>query len=156
LIQEYIDTALYSYSDIELYRRKKGCCQGPPVEKTFPRPMAHFTRIWFASENEEYQLNCYITHHRCTARRRSPFALHRGIEHGSIGMLSLPYFEHAKAAASGWDVYWLEQEWRGWIAKKERPETPGRPSLPSAAKSKKTLKGWLYKPTGVPRINGKS
>jgi hypothetical protein len=34
-------------------------------------------------------------------------------------------FERAKAAAPGWDVYSLEQEWRGWIAKKERPENPG-------------------------------
>jgi hypothetical protein len=34
-------------------------------------------------------------------------------------------FERAKAAAPGWDVYTLEQEWRSWIAKKERPENPG-------------------------------
>lgn len=34
-------------------------------------------------------------------------------------------FERAKVAAPGWDVYYLEQEWRDWIAKKERPENPG-------------------------------
>jgi hypothetical protein len=34
-------------------------------------------------------------------------------------------FERAKAAAPGWDVYSLEQEWRSWLAKKERPENPG-------------------------------
>jgi hypothetical protein len=34
-------------------------------------------------------------------------------------------FELAKAAAPGWDIYWLEQEWRGWIAKKKWPENPG-------------------------------
>jgi hypothetical protein len=34
-------------------------------------------------------------------------------------------FERAKAVAPGWDVYSLEQEWRGWIAKKERPKNPG-------------------------------
>jgi hypothetical protein len=33
--------------------------------------------------------------------------------------------EKAKAAAPGWDVYYLEQEWRDWLAKKERPENPG-------------------------------
>ena len=34
-------------------------------------------------------------------------------------------FEKAKRAAPGWDVYYLEQEWRDWLAKKERPENPG-------------------------------
>jgi hypothetical protein len=34
-------------------------------------------------------------------------------------------FERAKAAAPGWDVYSLEQEWQGWIAKKGRPDNPG-------------------------------
>ncbi len=34
-------------------------------------------------------------------------------------------FERAKAAAPGWDVYSLEQDWRSWIAKKEQPENPG-------------------------------
>jgi len=34
-------------------------------------------------------------------------------------------FEKAKQAAPGFDVYYLEQEWREWIAKKgERPEHP--------------------------------
>jgi hypothetical protein len=33
--------------------------------------------------------------------------------------------EKAKAAAPGWDVYCLEQEWRDWIAKKERSENLG-------------------------------
>jgi hypothetical protein len=35
-------------------------------------------------------------------------------------------FERAKAAAPGWDIYCLEQEWRSWIAKKEQPENPGK------------------------------
>lgn len=34
-------------------------------------------------------------------------------------------FEKAKAAAPGWDVYCLEQEWRDWIGKKGVPENPG-------------------------------
>lgn len=34
-------------------------------------------------------------------------------------------FERAKAAAPGWDVYHLEQEWREWIATKGQPEKPG-------------------------------
>lgn len=38
--------------------------------------------------------------------------------------LKLETFTKAKAAAPGWDVYYLEQEWRGWIAKKEPPKRP--------------------------------
>ena len=33
-------------------------------------------------------------------------------------------FTKAKAAAPGWDVYHLEQEWREWSAKKELPKRP--------------------------------
>lgn len=33
-------------------------------------------------------------------------------------------FTKAKAAAPGWDVYHLEQEWREWSAKKEPPKRP--------------------------------
>lgn len=33
-------------------------------------------------------------------------------------------FEKAKKAAPGWDVYFLEREWREWIAGKERPKNP--------------------------------
>lgn len=33
-------------------------------------------------------------------------------------------FAKAKAAAPGWDVYVLEQEWREWIAKKEPTKRP--------------------------------
>ena len=34
-------------------------------------------------------------------------------------------FEKAKRAAPGFDVYYLEQEWREWISKKgERPKAP--------------------------------
>jgi hypothetical protein len=39
--------------------------------------------------------------------------------------LSTTDYEKAKAAAPGWDVYYLEQEWREWIAKKDRPDNPG-------------------------------
>jgi plasmid replication initiation protein len=38
--------------------------------------------------------------------------------------LKLETFTKAKAAAPGWDVYYLEQEWRGWIAKKGPPKRP--------------------------------
>jgi replication initiator protein len=34
-------------------------------------------------------------------------------------------FERAKAVAPGWDVYFLEQEWLEWIAKKGNPDKPG-------------------------------
>jgi len=34
-------------------------------------------------------------------------------------------FERAKKAAPGGDVYSLEQEWRDWIGKKDRPGSPG-------------------------------
>jgi plasmid replication initiation protein len=34
-------------------------------------------------------------------------------------------FEKAKRVAPGWDIYYLESEWREWIAKKGNPEKPG-------------------------------
>jgi len=39
-------------------------------------------------------------------------------------LLSTETYEKAKKAAPGWDVYSLEQEWRVWIADKERPKNP--------------------------------
>jgi hypothetical protein len=53
--------------------------------------------------------------------------------------------EKAKAAAPGWNVYCLEQEWRDWIAKKERPENLGAAFIAFCRKKyqpgRKTLKG---------------
>jgi hypothetical protein len=37
----------------------------------------------------------------------------------------LETFEKARRVAPGWDVYFLEGEWREWIAKKGQPEKPG-------------------------------
>lgn len=42
----------------------------------------------------------------------------------SVIRLSTESFEKAKKAAPGWDVYFLEQEWRAWVADKERPQNP--------------------------------
>ncbi|MCP5127502.1 MAG: hypothetical protein H6973_18270 [Gammaproteobacteria bacterium] len=39
-------------------------------------------------------------------------------------LLATETYEKAKKAAPGWDVYSLEQEWRVWIADKERPKNP--------------------------------
>jgi plasmid replication initiation protein len=33
-------------------------------------------------------------------------------------------FEKAKRAAPGWDVYYLEREWREWIAGRDKPNNP--------------------------------
>ena len=33
-------------------------------------------------------------------------------------------YEKAQAAAPGWDVYFLEQQWRDWMAKKDPPKRP--------------------------------
>jgi hypothetical protein len=33
-------------------------------------------------------------------------------------------FESAKKVAPGLDVYFLEAEWRGWMANKPRPKNP--------------------------------
>jgi hypothetical protein len=44
-------------------------------------------------------------------------------------------FERAKAAAPGWDVYYLEQEWRDWLAKRRCQRTPARPLSISAVKN---------------------
>jgi hypothetical protein len=38
--------------------------------------------------------------------------------------LSTETFEKAKKVAPGLDVYYLEQEWREWVAGKERPKNP--------------------------------
>jgi hypothetical protein len=42
------------------------------------------------------------------------------------GALHLPTsaYEQAKKAAPSLDVYYLETEWRDWIAKKPRPDNP--------------------------------
>ena len=43
------------------------------------------------------------------------------------GALSAEAFEDARAAAPGWDVYGLEQEWRLWCGKEEiEPRSPNR------------------------------
>ncbi|MDQ3827910.1 MAG: replication initiation protein, partial [Candidatus Tectomicrobia bacterium] len=39
--------------------------------------------------------------------------------------LSTIDYERARKAAPGWDVYYLESEWREWIATKGKPEKPG-------------------------------
>lgn len=41
-----------------------------------------------------------------------------------LPLLSLETFEKAKQAAPGWDVYNLEDQWREWIAGKEKPKNP--------------------------------
>ncbi|MCP4932775.1 MAG: replication initiation protein [bacterium] len=38
--------------------------------------------------------------------------------------LSTVVFEKAREAAPGWDVYALEQEWREWMAGKQKPDKP--------------------------------
>jgi hypothetical protein len=38
--------------------------------------------------------------------------------------LSTTDYEKAKKAAPGWDIYYLEQEWRRWLATREKPKTP--------------------------------
>ena len=45
---------------------------------------------------------------------------------GSLPRLMTATYEKAKAAAPGWDVYWLEREWRDWMAGKAVPEHPDR------------------------------
>jgi hypothetical protein len=45
---------------------------------------------------------------------------------GSLPLLLPDTFEKAKAAAPGWDVYALEQEWREWAAGKKAPAHPDR------------------------------
>lgn len=42
----------------------------------------------------------------------------------AIIRLSTETYEKAKKVAPGWDVYFLEQEWREWIAGKETPKNP--------------------------------
>jgi hypothetical protein len=38
--------------------------------------------------------------------------------------LSTTDYEKAKAAAPGWDIYYLEGLWRDWIVGKEEPKNP--------------------------------
>lgn len=42
----------------------------------------------------------------------------------SVIRLSTETYEKAKKVAPGWDVYFLEREWREWIVDKERPKNP--------------------------------
>lgn len=39
-------------------------------------------------------------------------------------LLKTETYEKAKAAAPGWDIYALEQQWREWIEKKGMPKRP--------------------------------
>jgi len=43
---------------------------------------------------------------------------------GSLPLLAPETFEKARRAAPGWDIYYLESEWRKWIAGKEKPKNP--------------------------------
>jgi hypothetical protein len=38
--------------------------------------------------------------------------------------LSTTDYEKAKKAAPGWDIYYLEQEWRRWLETREKPQNP--------------------------------
>jgi hypothetical protein len=38
--------------------------------------------------------------------------------------LSTTVYERARKAAPGWDIYYLESQWRDWIAGKEKPKNP--------------------------------
>jgi hypothetical protein len=42
----------------------------------------------------------------------------------SVIRLSTETYQKAKKVAPGWDVYFLEQQWREWIAGKETPKNP--------------------------------
>ena len=44
------------------------------------------------------------------------------IAESSVIRLSTETYEKAKKVAPGWDVYFLEQEWREWVADKEKPK----------------------------------
>jgi hypothetical protein len=44
------------------------------------------------------------------------------VKNEQIIQLSSDTFEKARAAAPGWDIYLLEQEWREWM--KEPPKFP--------------------------------
>ncbi len=46
------------------------------------------------------------------------------IAESSVIRLSTETYEKAKKVAPGWDVYFLEQEWREWVADKEKPKDP--------------------------------
>ena len=45
---------------------------------------------------------------------------------GTLPLLMTDTYDKARAAAPGWDVYALEQEWLGWIAGKPAPAHPDR------------------------------
>ena len=45
---------------------------------------------------------------------------------GSLPLLMTETYNKAKDAAPGWDIYWLEREWRDWMAGKAVPEHPDR------------------------------
>ena len=46
------------------------------------------------------------------------------LEHSNPVRLSTTDYEKAKRVAPGWDIYYLEQEWREWLAKKGKPDNP--------------------------------
>ena len=50
----------------------------------------------------------------------------KGQHHGSMPFLMTETYNKAREAAPGWDVYWLEREWREWMDGKEVPAHPDR------------------------------
>lgn len=58
----------------------------------------------------------------------APKVTHQHSEQASLQFnpvrLSTTDYEKAKKAAPGLDIYYLEQEWREWIAKKGKPDNP--------------------------------
>lgn len=43
-----------------------------------------------------------------------------GATHVEVGQLSADAYHDARLAAPGWDVYYLEREWRDWITEPPR------------------------------------
>jgi plasmid replication initiation protein len=54
------------------------------------------------------------------ANRRTP----AGDGNARLPLLMPETFEKARRAAPGWDVYHLENQWRDWIADREKPKNP--------------------------------
>ena len=42
----------------------------------------------------------------------------------ALPLLKTETFDKAKRAAPDWDIYYLEQEWRQWLANREKPKKP--------------------------------
>lgn len=83
---------------------------------------SHVKRISLSNENKKAEQPSLLTPSTNPVRLSVPATV---LTPSELAIrLSTETYEKAKKVAPGWDIYFLEQEWREWIVDKERPKNP--------------------------------